>query len=151
MTAPVGSGDRVGCSQWAAAGDRGHPCVHCVRDLPLTQERHTAAVSLVPVRRRSTVSLARQFLWLQALVVAGLGAAASGRGRPAPAVPRVPVGRRGPAAPARRFLWLQALVVAVLVAASSVVAYRDARDAVGLNAAERTTAVVESIADSPQA
>ncbi len=62
----------------------------------------------------------------------------------------VPVRRRGTVSLARQFLWLQALVVAVLVAASSVVAYRDARDAVVLNAEERTTAVVESIADSPQ-
>ncbi|HJX45341.1 MAG TPA: histidine kinase, partial [Geodermatophilus sp.] len=62
----------------------------------------------------------------------------------------VPVRRRSTVSLARQFLWLQALVVAVLVAASSVVAYRDARDAVVLNAEERTTAVVESIADSPQ-
>ncbi len=58
--------------------------------------------------------------------------------------------RRSTVSLARQFLWLQALVVAVLVAASSVVAYDDARDAVVLNAEERTTAVVESIADSPQ-
>ena len=62
----------------------------------------------------------------------------------------VPVRRRSTVSLARQFLWLQALVVAVLVAASSVIAYRDARDAVVLNAEERTTAVVESIADSPQ-
>ncbi|SNS22534.1 Sensor histidine kinase regulating citrate/malate metabolism [Geodermatophilus saharensis] len=62
---------------------------------------------------------------------------------------RSPGRRRGGVSLARQLLWLQALVVAVLVAAASAVAYLDAREAVQSTAEERTTAVVESIADSP--
>jgi sensor histidine kinase regulating citrate/malate metabolism len=57
--------------------------------------------------------------------------------------------RRGDASLARRLLLLQALVVAVVVLTATVVAYLDARQAVRAAAEEETTAIVESIADSP--
>src|SRR5919112_3275210 len=57
--------------------------------------------------------------------------------------------RRGDASLARRLLLLQALVVAVVVLTAMVVAYLDARQAVRVAAEEETTAIVESIADSP--
>src|SRR3712207_3908284 len=57
--------------------------------------------------------------------------------------------RRGDASLARRLLLLQALVVAVVVLTAMAVAYLDARQAVRTAAEEETTAIVESIADSP--
>ncbi len=56
---------------------------------------------------------------------------------------------RGDASLARRLLLLQALVVAVVVLTATAVAYLDARQAVRTAAEEETTAIVESIADSP--
>ncbi|SDD50419.1 Sensor histidine kinase regulating citrate/malate metabolism [Geodermatophilus telluris] len=61
--------------------------------------------------------------------------------------------RRGPARTgtslARQLLWLQALVLLAVVTTATVVAYLDARAALERAAAQRTTAVVESLADSP--
>ncbi|MFW3168721.1 ATP-binding protein [Geodermatophilus sp. CPCC 206100] len=56
--------------------------------------------------------------------------------------------RRDPSL-ARRLLLLQALVVGVVVLTASVVAYLDARQAVQETAEQETTAIVESLADSP--
>ncbi|WNV73688.1 sensor histidine kinase [Geodermatophilus sp. DSM 44513] len=57
--------------------------------------------------------------------------------------------RRGEASLARRLLLLQALVVGAVVLTATAEAYRDARASVETAAEERTTAIVESIADSP--
>ncbi|WP_091375522.1 sensor histidine kinase [Geodermatophilus sp. DSM 45219] len=57
--------------------------------------------------------------------------------------------RRGDASLARRLLLLQALVVAVVVLTATGVAYLDARQAVRASAEEETTAIVETLADSP--
>src|SRR4051794_24650959 len=56
---------------------------------------------------------------------------------------------RGNTSLARRLLLLQALVVGVVVLASTAVAWLDARQAVRASAEQRTTAIVESLADSP--
>ncbi|MBB3083860.1 sensor histidine kinase [Geodermatophilus sabuli] len=50
---------------------------------------------------------------------------------------------------ARRLLLLQALVVAVVVLTATAVAYLDARQAVQQAAEQETTAIVESLGDSP--
>ena len=57
--------------------------------------------------------------------------------------------RRGDASLARRLLLLQALVVVVVVLTMTAVAYLEARQAVRRAAAEETTAIVASLADSP--
>jgi sensor histidine kinase regulating citrate/malate metabolism len=57
--------------------------------------------------------------------------------------------RRGDASLARRLLLLQALVVTVVVLTATAVAYLEARQAVRATAEEETTAIVESVADSP--
>jgi sensor histidine kinase regulating citrate/malate metabolism len=65
-------------------------------------------------------------------------------------VPRLlPRRRSGGVSLARQLLALQALVLLTVVAASAVVAWRDARAALQRGAEQRTTAVVESLADSP--
>ncbi|MGK5172072.1 sensor histidine kinase [Geodermatophilus sp. CPCC 205761] len=56
--------------------------------------------------------------------------------------------RRDPSL-ARRLLLLQALVVGVVVLTATAVAYLDARQAVQQSAEQETTAIVESLADSP--
>ncbi|SFT50826.1 Sensor histidine kinase regulating citrate/malate metabolism [Geodermatophilus amargosae] len=61
----------------------------------------------------------------------------------------LPLRRSGGASLARQLLWLQALVLLAVVTTASVVAWRDARAAVQRAAEQRTTAVVESLADSP--
>jgi sensor histidine kinase regulating citrate/malate metabolism len=57
--------------------------------------------------------------------------------------------RRGDASLARRLLLLQALVVVVVVLTMTAGAYLEARQAVRQAAAEETTAIVASLADSP--
>jgi sensor histidine kinase regulating citrate/malate metabolism len=57
--------------------------------------------------------------------------------------------RHGTASLARQLLLLQALVVAVVVVTAATVAYVNARRTVQNSAEVRTTAVVESLADSP--
>ena len=65
-------------------------------------------------------------------------------------MPRLlPRRRSGGVSLARQLLALQALVLLTVVAASAVVAWRDARAALQRGAEQRTTAVVESLADSP--
>jgi sensor histidine kinase regulating citrate/malate metabolism len=56
---------------------------------------------------------------------------------------------RGNTSLARRLLVLQALIVGVVVLAATAVAWLDARQAVRAAAEQRTTAIVESLADSP--
>ncbi len=56
---------------------------------------------------------------------------------------------RGSASLAQRLLVLQALVVVAVVLTATAVAYVEARQAVQEAAAEKATAVVESLADSP--
>jgi sensor histidine kinase regulating citrate/malate metabolism len=57
--------------------------------------------------------------------------------------------RRGETSLAGRLLLLQALVVLAVVLASSAVAYAAARSDVQRNAAQRTTAIVDSLITSP--
>ncbi|MGX5656297.1 sensor histidine kinase [Geodermatophilus nigrescens] len=64
-------------------------------------------------------------------------------------MPRLLPRRRTGGTLARQLLALQALVLLTVVAAAAFVAWRDARAALQRGAEQRTTAVVESLADSP--
>jgi sensor histidine kinase regulating citrate/malate metabolism len=64
-------------------------------------------------------------------------------------MPAVRPRRPGGGSLARQLLLLQALVVAVVVVAAAAVAFLDARHTVQHNAELETTAIVESLADSP--
>src|SRR3954470_8310898 len=109
-------------SHSAAGRDRRHPCVHCVHGVPVDPTRRS-------VRPRG------------------------GRGGATLPCVRTPASvhrrRAGDASLAGRLLALQALVVLVVVLTSAGVAYVQARQTAERSAEQRTTAIVQSLANSP--